>query len=67
MAKLGDGPVPLGNIAKALGRKTQSLGPTRASIIHKGMIYGAEHGYLAFTVPLFADFMRRHAANGEMR
>lgn len=65
MARLGDGPVPLANIAKALGRTTQSLGPARASIIHKGMIYSAEHGYLAFTVPLFADFMRRHVANGE--
>ncbi len=65
MAKLGDGPVPLANIAKALGRTTQSLGPTRASIIHKGMIYSAEHGYLAFTVPLFADFMRRHVATGD--
>lgn len=65
MAKLGDGPVPLANIAKALGRTTQSLGPARASIIHKGMIYSAEHGYLAFTVPLFADFMRRHVANDE--
>lgn len=65
MAKLGDGPIPLANIAKALGRTTQSLGPARASIIHKGMIFSAEHGYLAFTVPLFADFMRRHVANGE--
>lgn len=65
MAKLGDGPVPLASIAKELGRTTQSLGPTRASIIHKGMIYSAEHGYLAFTVPLFADFMRRHVAVGD--
>jgi len=59
MARLGDGPYPIGDIARELGRSTQSLGPTRASIIHKGMIYSAEHGYLAFTVPLFADFMRR--------
>jgi hypothetical protein len=65
MASLGDGPVPLASIAKALDRTTQSLGPTRASIIHKGMIYGAEHGYLAFTVPLFAEFMRRHVAKSE--
>ena len=65
MAKLGDGPVPLASIAKELGRTTQSLGPARASIIHKGMIYSAEHGYLAFTVPLFADFMRRHVAAGD--
>jgi len=61
MARLGDGPYPIGDIARELGRRTQALGPTRASIIHKGMIYSAEHGYLAFTVPLFADFMRRHA------
>lgn len=67
MARLGDGPVPLANIAKALKRTTQSLGPSRASIIHKGMIYSAEHGYLAFTVPLFADFMRRHVARSATR
>lgn len=59
MARLGDGPYPIADIAREMGRKTQSLGPSRASIIHKGMIYSAEHGYLAFTVPLFADFMRR--------
>ena len=63
MAKLGDGPYPIADIARELGRKTQSLGPTRASLIHKGMIYSAEHGYLAFTVPLFADFMRRNNAS----
>jgi hypothetical protein len=61
MARLGDGPYPIADIAKELGRKTQQLGPARASIIHKGMIYSAEHGYLAFTVPLFADFMRRQS------
>jgi len=59
MANLGDGPYPIADIANALGRRTQSIGPTRANIIHKGMIYSAEHGYLAFTVPLFAEFMRR--------
>lgn len=59
MARLGEGPYPIGDIARELGKRTQSLGPARASIIHKGMIYSAEHGYLDFTVPLFADFMRR--------
>jgi hypothetical protein len=67
MAGLGDGPVPLASIARVLGRTTQSLGPARASIIHKGMIYSAEHGYLAFTVPLFADFMRRHVGDGDAK
>ncbi|MCE2737555.1 MAG: ATP-binding protein [Rhodobacter sp.] len=63
MATLGDGPYPLAEIAKVLNRKPSSLGPARASIISKGMIYSAEHGYLAFTVPLFADFMRRQNRN----
>lgn len=62
MAQLGNDPVSLADIAKKLGRKPQSLSPARASIIHKGMIYSAEHGFLEFTVPLFADFMRRHIA-----
>ena len=59
MAELGDGPYPIADIARKMNKSVKSLGPARASIIHKGMIYGAEHGYLAFTVPLFADFMRR--------
>lgn len=59
MAALGDGPYAMADIAGAMGRKITSLGPTRASIIAKGMIYSTEHGYLDFTVPLFADFLRR--------
>ncbi|SNR35205.1 ATP-binding protein [Paracoccus sediminis] len=59
MSDLGDGPYAMGDIAKAMGRTQQSLGPARASIISKGMIYSTDHGYLDFTVPLFAPFMRR--------
>jgi hypothetical protein len=59
MSELGDGPYAMADIAKALGRSQSSLGPTRANIISKGMIYSTDHGYLAFTVPLFAEFMRR--------
>lgn len=62
MADLGEGPYPISDVANAMNRKTQSLGPTRASIIHKGMIYSPEHGRLEFTVPLFAEFMRRQRA-----
>jgi hypothetical protein len=67
MAALGDGPYPLAEIARMLDRKPSSLGPARASIISKGMIYSAEHGYLAFTVPLFADFMRRQGSKRKTR
>jgi hypothetical protein len=59
MAKLGDGPYAMADIAQELTRTQKSLGPVRASIISKGMIYSTDHGYLDFTVPLFAEFMRR--------
>ncbi len=59
MAQIGDGPFAMADIAKKMNRTQRSLGPARASIIAKGMIYSTDHGYLDFTVPLFADFMRR--------
>jgi hypothetical protein len=59
MSELGDGPYAMADIAKAMERKLSSLGPTRANIISKGMIYSTDHGYLDFTVPLFAEYMRR--------
>lgn len=59
MSGLGDGPYAMADIARAMERSLSSLGPTRASIIAKGMIYSTDHGYLDFTVPLFAEFMRR--------
>ena len=61
MSGLGDGPYAMAEIAHAMERTQQSLGPTRANIISKGMIYSTDHGYLDFTVPLFAEFMRRQA------
>jgi hypothetical protein len=36
-----------------------SMGPVRAKLIRKGMIYSPAHGELAFTVPLFDEFMIR--------
>lgn len=59
MAQLGDGPYAMADITKMMSRTQKSLGPARASIISKGMIYSTDHGYLDFTVPLFAEFMRR--------
>ncbi len=61
MSKLGDGPYAMAEIAQAMDRTLQSLGPTRANIISKGMIYSTDHGYLDFTVPLFAEYMRRQS------
>lgn len=59
MAGLGNGPYQVSDIARSMGRTQSSIGPARASIIHKGMIYSTDHGYLDFTVPLFAEFIRR--------
>ncbi len=59
MAELGPGPHRSGDIADQLGRKVTSLGPTRNTLISKGMIWSPNHGDTAFTVPLFDEFMRR--------
>lgn len=48
-----------GTVAARLGRKVTSLGPTRAQLIQKGLIYAPEHGIVAFTVPAMADFINR--------
>ena len=59
MAELGPGPHRSGEIARVLGRKVTSLGPTRAQLIAKGMVWSAARGDTAFTVPSFDRFMRR--------
>ena len=59
MAELGPGPHRSGEIADGLERRVSSLGPTRAGLISKGMIWSPTHGDTAFTVPLFDEFMKR--------
>lgn len=59
MAELGPGPHRSGDIAHMLGREVQTVAPTRAKLIEKGMVYSPSHGDTGFTVPLFDAFMRR--------
>ena len=59
MAGLGAGAHRSADIARALGVNINSLGPGRAKLIQKGMIYSPTHGDLAFTVPLFDEFVLR--------
>jgi hypothetical protein len=59
MAELGPGAQRTGDIAERLGIKITGLGPVRAKLIKKGMIYSPAHGDMAFTVPLFDEFMVR--------
>lgn len=59
MAADGDGPSQSGEVARRLGRKSTAVGPTRAQLIYKGLVYAPEHGVIAFTVPGMADFITR--------
>ena len=59
MAQLGSGPHKIGEIADLLKTKPTSMSPIRANLIKKGMIYSPSYGEIAFTVPLFDEFMKR--------
>lgn len=59
MAELGAGPFRIGDIAEQMQVKVGSLSPRRAKLLGKGMIYSPAYGELAFTVPLFGDFLQR--------
>ncbi len=59
MAELGSEPQLAGGVAGVLGRRSQSLGPTRARLIDEGLLYTPAYGYAAFTVPQFDRYMRR--------
>ena len=59
MAALGPGPHRSGDIADTLGRKVTAMGPIRAQLIDKGMVWSPNHGDTAFTVPMFDAYLRR--------
>lgn len=59
MAGLGAAPQKASDVAEAMGRTSQNLGPTRAELINMGLLYTPEHGYAAFTVPHFDKFLLR--------
>lgn len=66
MASLGKGPYRSADVAAKLNEPLNSLGPRRAAIIRKGMIYSPAHGDIAFTVPLFDRYLAR-IGTGELR
>lgn len=59
MAELGPGWHRTADVAAMLDERPQALGPRRAGIIQKGMIYMPEHGRIAFTVPMFDEYLKR--------
>ncbi|MBA3401004.1 MAG: ATP-binding protein [Actinobacteria bacterium] len=67
LAALGDGPQRSGGVTRQLGYvSTTETGPIRDTLIKKGLIYSPRHGLVEFTVPLFADFMRRQHPPAEL-
>jgi len=60
MAALGDGPQESGQVARRLGfADTAKTSVIRSNLIDKGLIFSPEYGLVDFTVPHFAEFMRR--------
>lgn len=59
MADLGPEPQKAADVAARMGRTSPQVAPTRAELINMGLLYTPEHGYAAFTVPHFDQFMRR--------
>jgi hypothetical protein len=63
MAELSDGadePVPTAGIADHLARRPSSLSPARDSLLRKGLVFSAQRGQIAFTVPHFGRFLLAH-------
>jgi hypothetical protein len=50
-------------VARRMGIKPTSLGPYRANLISKGLVYAPDHGFLAYTVPNMAEYVHRHREN----
>jgi hypothetical protein len=59
MAQLGPEPQLAAKVAAVLLRTSEQCGPTRSTLIEKGLLYTPSHGFAAFTVPHFDQFMMR--------
>jgi hypothetical protein len=49
-------------VAQRLGKSMSSLGPARANLIAKGLVWAPEHGQIAFSVPGMSAFIERELA-----
>ena len=59
MVRCGELPCTLANVAHYMGRDVSSIGPLRAQLISRGLIYSAARGEVDFTVPQFDRYLRR--------
>jgi len=60
LAHLGDGPQRVRDIAELMGRTTTSLSPVRDDLMRTAVIYAPNRGFVDFTVPHCARFVRRN-------
>jgi hypothetical protein len=60
LAALGDGPRPSTEVANTLGKALQEVSVVRDRLIKAGLLYAPRRGEVDFTVPLCADYIRRH-------
>lgn len=56
-------PIAVSEVAERLKRPLNAISAVRAALIRKGMVYSPSHGEIAYTVPLFGDYMRRILPN----
>lgn len=63
LSEASDGTISTAELAARLERKPSSLSPARDSLIKKGLVYSAERGMIAFTVPHFGSYLRHHAGD----
>ncbi len=59
-AAQGADSVATADVAAYVGKTPQALSPARDALIKKGLIYSAERGRIAFTVPHFGKYLRDH-------
>lgn len=59
MAKCGDLPCTMAQIATKMRTNVPSISPVRGQLIYKGFIYSPGYGEVDFTVPQFKQYLRR--------
>ncbi len=59
MAELGPGIVKSADVAKILKKRTTQVAPVRDGLLKKALCYSPRFNELAFTVPMFDEFMKR--------
>jgi len=65
MSEDNDAPSQTSEVARRMGLKVNSLGPYRANLMAKGLVYSPEHGEIAYTVPGMATYVHRHREDAD--